>query len=56
VYPAAGFVSMFKEMNKPTVELNLEPSRNQDQFDFAIHKPATVAVEEFKNLILKNIK
>ena len=57
VYPAAGFVSMFKEMNKPTIELNLEPSsRNQDQFDFAIHKPATVAVEEFKNLILKNIK
>ena len=56
VYPAAGFVSMFKEMRKPTVELNLEPSRNQDQFDFAIHKPATVAVEEFKNLIIKNMK
>ena len=30
VYPAAGFVTMFKEMKKPTVELNLEPSRNQD--------------------------
>ena len=43
-------------MNKPTVELNLEPSRNQDQFDFAIHKPATVAVAEFKDLIIKNIK
>jgi len=56
VYPAAGFVSMFKEMKKPTVELNLEPSRNQDQFDLAIHKPATVAVEEFKNLIIKNMK
>ena len=56
VYPAAGFVSMFKEMKKPTVELNLEPSRNQDQFDFVIHKPATVAVEEFKNLIIKNMK
>ena len=57
VYSAAGFVSsLFKEMKKPTVELNLEPSRNQDQFDFAIHKPATVAVEEFKNLIIKNIK
>ena len=48
VYPAAGFVSMFKDMRKPTIELNLEPSSNQDQFDFAIHKPATVAVEEFK--------
>ena len=56
VYPAAGFVSMFKEMNKPTVELNLEPSRNQDQFDFAIYKPATVAVSEFKNLLIKNSK
>ena len=43
-------------MKKPTVELNLEASRNQDQFDFTIHKPATVAVEEFKNLVLKNIK
>jgi hypothetical protein len=36
--------------------LNLEPSCNQDQFDFAIHKSATVAVEEFKDLILKKIK
>ena len=55
VYPAAGFVSLFKDMKKPTVELNLEPSRNKDQFDFAIYKPATIAVEEFKNLLLKNI-
>ena len=54
VYPAAGFVTMFRDMSKPTVELNLEPSRNQDQFDFAIHKPASVAVEEFTELILKN--
>ena len=56
VYPAAGFVTMFRDTRKPTVELNLEPSRSQDQFDFAIHKPATVAVEEFKNLLIKNIK
>ena len=54
VYPAAGFVTMFRDMRKPTVELNLEPSRNQDQFDFVIHKPASVAVEEFTKLILKN--
>ena len=52
----AGFVTMFRDMRKPTVELNLEPSSNQEQFDFAIHKPATVAVEEFKNLLLKNLK
>ena len=42
-------------MNKPTVELNLEPSRNQNQFDFAIHKPATIAVKEFSDLILNNL-
>ena len=40
-------------MRKPTVELNLEPSRNQDQFDHAIHKPATAVVEEFTKLLLK---
>ena len=51
-----GAISMFKDMGKPTLELNLEPSSNQNQFDFAIHKPATVAVEEFKNLLIKNIK
>ena len=39
-----------------TVELNLEPSRNQNLFDFTIHKPATVAVQEFKDLILTKIK
>ena len=55
VYPAAGFVTMFKDMRKPTVELNLEPSRNQDQFDFSIYKTATEAVEELKNLLLNNI-
>ena len=55
VYPAAGFVSLFKEMKKPTMELNLEPSTNKDQFDFAIYKPATIAVEEFKNKLLKII-
>ncbi|MBT5640939.1 MAG: hypothetical protein HOJ38_05035 [Rhodobiaceae bacterium] len=43
---------MFNDKRKPTVELNLEPSLNQDQFNFSIHKPATVAVEEFKNLLL----
>ena len=47
---------MFKDMQKPTVELNLEPSQNKNLFDFAIYKPATIAVEEFKDLILKKIK
>ena len=55
VYPAAGFVNLFKEMKKPAVELNLEPSSNKDLFDFAIYKPATIAVEEFKNKLLNII-
>ena len=40
-------------MRKPTVELNLVPSRNQDQFDFAIYKPATIAIEEFTKKLIK---
>ncbi len=56
VFPAAGFVTMFKNMNKPTVELNLVPSLNKDQFDFAIYKPATIAIEEFTKKLIKNIK
>tara|TARA_Y100000590_G_scaffold461886_1_gene624544 strand:- start:1407 stop:2141 length:735 start_codon:yes stop_codon:yes gene_type:complete len=55
VYPAAGFVNIFKEMKKPTIELNLEPSRNNNQFDYAIYKPATIAVKEFKDIIIDNI-
>ena len=56
MYPAADFVNIFKKKRKPTVELNLEFSRNKDQFDFAIYKPLTLAVEEFRNILLKNIK
>ena len=55
VYPAAGFVTMFKSMKKPTVELNLEPSLNQHQFDFSIYKPATLATQEFKDILFKNL-
>ena len=40
---------MLKDMRKQIFELDLEPSRNQDQFNFTIHKPATIAEEEFKN-------
>ena len=55
VYPAAGLINLFKDMNKPCVELNLEPSRNQSLFDFSIYKPATQAVEEFKNMFFEHI-
>ena len=55
VYPAAGLINLFKDMNKPCVELNLEPSRNQSLFDFSIYKPATQAVEQFKNMFFEHI-
>ena len=55
VYPAAGFVNMFKDMKKPTIELNLKASKNLYLFDYFIHKPATLAVEEFSKFILKKI-
>ena len=56
VFPANSLVSLFKQMNKPTIELNLEKTVNSNQFDFGIYnKPATIAVEEFKNMLMKNI-
>jgi len=55
VYPAADFVKMFNDMKKPTVEFNLEPSNNQDRFDFSIYKPAKKAVEEFKKILLAKL-
>ncbi|MDB3905785.1 NAD-dependent deacylase [Alphaproteobacteria bacterium] len=56
VFPANSLVSLFKRMNKPTIELNLEKTVNSNQFDFGIYnKPATIAVEEFKNLLLESI-
>lgn len=56
VFPANSLVSLFKQMNKPTIELNLEKTVNSNQFDFGIYnKPATIAVEEFKNLLLESI-
>ena len=58
VYPAA-VRNDVQNMRKSTVELNLEPSHNQDQFDLAIHKPASVAVEEFSKpvkIIIQIIK
>ena len=55
VFPANSLVSLFKQMNKPTIELNLEKTVNSDQFDLGIYnKPATVAVEEFRKMLLEN--
>jgi len=55
VFPANSLVSLFKQMNKPTIELNLEKTVNSNQFDFGIYnKPASIAVEEFKKMLLEN--
>ena len=47
VYPAAGFVETARNRGAITVEINREPSSNDDLFDHAFRKPATVAVPEF---------
>jgi NAD-dependent deacetylase len=52
VYPAAGFVSIAREIGARTVELNLEPSEGAALFDEAIHGPATKIVPPFVEQIL----
>ena len=48
VFPANSLVSLFKNMNKPTIELNLEKTVNSKIFDYGIYyKPATELVIEF---------
>lgn len=56
VYPAAGFVQIVSEVpGAMTVELNLEPSLNADQFDKGLYGPATQTVPEFVEQLLANI-
>ena len=56
VAPANTIVEIFKQMNKPTVEINLERTVSSDLFDYGLYgKPATVSVVEFKNLMLNII-
>ncbi|MDB2349856.1 NAD-dependent protein deacylase [Alphaproteobacteria bacterium] len=55
VFPANSLVTMFRQMNKPTVELNLERTVNSDLFDYGIYdKPATLSVVEFKNMLIQD--
>lgn len=44
VYPAAGFVSEARRAGIRTMEINLEPSDNADEFDDTLYGPATEAV------------
>lgn len=47
VYPAAGFVEIANQAGARTVELNLEPSDQNNHFQQAIHGPASQVVPEF---------
>ena len=54
VYPAAGFVDLVSHYGlAKTVELNLEPSLNADQFSNGFYGPATEVVPKFVEDILK---
>ena len=55
VFPANSLVKIFKDMNKPTVEINLEKTVNSYLFDYGIYnKPAIESVVQFKNKLIKN--
>lgn len=47
VYPAAGFVSHARELNVPTMELNLEPSDNAYLFTHSQYGPASEIVPQW---------
>lgn len=54
VYPAAGFVDLVSHYGvAKTVELNLEPSLNADQFSKGLYGPATEIVPQFIEGLLK---
>ena len=56
IFPANSLVTMFRQMNKPTVELNLVKTVNSKLFDYGIYdKTATKSVVEFKDGLIKNI-
>ncbi len=52
VYPAAGFVSDAKAYGVRTMEINLEPSKNDYLFDDAIYGPAGTAVPQWVKSVL----
>lgn len=56
VYPAAGFVHEAKLAGAHTVELNLEPSQVESQFDEKHYGAATKIVEKYISGLLAEIK
>lgn len=53
VYPAAGFVSLAKYSGAHTVELNMEPSLGQNEFQESYYGPATSVVSDFVDKLLE---
>lgn len=56
VYPAAGFVHEAKLAGAHTVELNLEPSQVESQFDEKHYGAATEIVEKYISALLAELK
>lgn len=54
VYPAAQFVQEAGRHGAHTIELNLEPSDMFDDFDEAIHGPASRVVPSYVDMLLKS--
>lgn len=54
VYPAAQFVQEAGRHGAHTIELNLEPSDTFDDFDEAIHGPASRVVPSYVDMLLKS--
>ncbi|TNC12420.1 NAD-dependent deacylase [Methylobacterium terricola] len=55
VYPAAGFVARARAAGIPTHEINLAPSDTAGLFDTATYGPATRAVPDFVESILREV-
>jgi NAD-dependent deacetylase len=56
VYPAAGFVREAKSLGIYTIEINLEPSDNAEIFDDAFYGPASTAVPEWVQTLLRELR
>lgn len=53
VYPAAGFVNEARYLGLRTCEINLEPSENAPAFEERYYGPASTAVPEWVDGVLK---
>lgn len=56
IYPAAGFIDIARKSGSKTIELNLEPSLGENQFNQRIYGKATEVVPAFVAKLLKDWK